>query len=127
MSARRQSLKEAAELLRKGASLLKEPCPQCGGVLLFYQGSYLCPTCGAVAEKAAELSQKSTKTSQKDVGELEVLSLIEKAILSKLTELSSRSQSSSNLDEELKYVDLLKAYLELLNLVKQVKLGKSGA
>jgi len=127
MSVRRQNLKEAAELLRKGASLLKEPCPRCGGVLLLYQGSYLCPSCGTIDQSSAEASRAPAKPVQKNRGELEVLSVLEKVISGKLIELHGRLQSISNFDEELKYTSLLKSYLEVLRLIQQIKHSKSGA
>ncbi|MGC9208620.1 MAG: Sjogren's syndrome/scleroderma autoantigen 1 family protein [Nitrososphaeria archaeon] len=34
-----------AEILRRGGTLLAEPCPKCGGILVRYKGRTFCPNC----------------------------------------------------------------------------------
>jgi UPF0148 protein len=46
-----------AEMMKKGATLLREPCPQCGGILFRYKGSEICPVCSGL-ESVEELDEK---------------------------------------------------------------------
>jgi UPF0148 protein len=41
---------QAASYMRKGATLLKDPCPKCGGVQLLYQNRRVCVNCGDLTE-----------------------------------------------------------------------------
>lgn len=45
-------IKNGAELLLKGASLLKEPCEICNGVLLDYKDTIICVNCNKEIEKS---------------------------------------------------------------------------
>ncbi len=45
-------IKNGAELLLKGASLLKEPCEICNGVLLDYKNTIICVNCKKEIEKS---------------------------------------------------------------------------
>lgn len=38
--------KKAAEMLLKGATLMKEPCPYCNGVRIMKDGNAFCVSCG---------------------------------------------------------------------------------
>ena len=44
----RNTQKLMAEMLRKGATLLREPCPNCGGILFRYNGKEVCPSCSGI-------------------------------------------------------------------------------
>jgi len=46
-----------AELLRRGATLLQEPCPSCGGIMLRYGGRDVCLECDKVSS-VEELDSK---------------------------------------------------------------------
>jgi len=41
---------QAASYMRKGATLLRDPCPKCGGVQLLYQNRRVCVNCGDLSE-----------------------------------------------------------------------------
>jgi UPF0148 protein len=38
----RERMKQAAELVSKGATMLSEPCPKCGGIQVRYHGKVFC-------------------------------------------------------------------------------------
>ncbi len=48
------SIKGGAELLLKGASLLKEPCEICNGVQLDYKNKIICVNCNKEIQKSNE-------------------------------------------------------------------------
>lgn len=48
------SIKGGAELLLKGASLLKEPCEICNGVQLDYKNKIICVNCNKELQKSNE-------------------------------------------------------------------------
>lgn len=57
--------KKAAEMLLKGATLLAEPCPYCGGVRIMKDGNAFCVSCGKEPDKekmSAATGEKNTTT-----------------------------------------------------------------
>ena len=56
--------KKAVEMLLKGATLVREPCPYCKGVRIMKDGSALCVTCGKEA-KEEKVESILSKTEQK--------------------------------------------------------------
>ncbi|MDG6933296.1 MAG: hypothetical protein JRN68_01215 [Nitrososphaerota archaeon] len=41
--------KFVVDLMRHGATLLKEPCPKCGGIMVRYKGKDICPVDSGVS------------------------------------------------------------------------------
>lgn len=126
MSATRKDLRQAAELLRKGATLLKEPCPQCNGILLLYQGSQYCLNCG-ILPKPGPKEVITSKAAGTHAEQTSSFSTLENVSYRRLQELSEKLQSPLNLEEELKYVELAKAYLQLLKLLQSSREPRRGA
>lgn len=56
------SIKNGAELLLKGASLLKEPCEICNGVQLDYKNMIICVNCKRETEKSGSETKLRTET-----------------------------------------------------------------
>ncbi|MDG6928812.1 MAG: hypothetical protein JRN39_01690 [Nitrososphaerota archaeon] len=50
--------KLTVELMRHGATLLKEPCPKCGGIMLRYKGVDVCPADSGMTS-LAELEERA--------------------------------------------------------------------
>jgi uncharacterized Zn finger protein (UPF0148 family) len=42
MSADKDRMKQAANLVRRGATIISEPCKQCGGIQVRYHGKIYC-------------------------------------------------------------------------------------
>jgi UPF0148 protein len=62
-------MKLAADLVSKGATMLGEPCPKCGGIQVRYRGRVYCTShddlSGATSSQA--LSQEGVETQMRDV------------------------------------------------------------
>jgi len=102
----RKGLERGVELLRKGAVLLKEPCPKCGGLQVLYKGRKICLNCGELGEAISSPS--------------EVLSDLRSMLIDKIKSASDRLGSESDLKKQAELTDLLLKYVELLE-----KVGKA--
>ncbi len=96
----RKQLAAASELLRKGATLLGEPCPNCGGVQLKYKDEIVCIVCGAGKERAAQPAAKPS--SLKEVLEAKAL------------EVAYMLRDERSVERQKELLDLLSKYVELL-------------
>ena len=99
-----------AEMMRKGATLLREPCPQCGGILFRYNGKDVCPVCsgmesdeqldGVAAVKAAPASGRS--------------SVVANILDDSLAQLAKEKDSA----RRLKLLEVVKLCAEVIRLLK---------
>lgn len=67
--------KKAAEMLLKGATLLKEPCPYCNGVRIMKNGDALCVSCGKEPQKRETPTEERSspiKTLEKKLEDLTI-------------------------------------------------------
>lgn len=135
-TAERRKVATTAELIRKGATLLNETCPRCGGVQIRYQGKIYCinednlsnilsaPSAPArssvpVVEPAIskrELNAVASKPATASAAsERDALrSLLEE----KLAKVSRELESSQDFDQQAKLLDLISKYLETLEKLK---------
>jgi uncharacterized Zn finger protein (UPF0148 family) len=100
----KQRIVVGTDLMRKGATMLREACPRCGGLQVKYQKRTLCMNCGDLSDAAtmAETSTVDTLTSLKDL----ILVKVDQAavLLRKETDPQRQSDLASLL---LKYVELI--------------------
>jgi UPF0148 protein len=105
----RDLTKKAAEMLLKGATLLKEPCPYCSGVRVMKEGHALCINCGREPEKKytpIEVKQETEKTG------------IEITLGRKLEELSKELEHETNHEKQ---QEILKSINSLIETIEKVK------
>jgi UPF0148 protein len=100
--------KKAAEMLLKGATLLKEPCPYCSGVRVMKEGHALCISCGREPEKKVipEINQDVKKTG------------LETTLEKKLAELSKELEHETNHEKQ---QEILKSINSLIETIEKVK------
>jgi uncharacterized Zn finger protein (UPF0148 family) len=134
----RRKVATTADLMRRGATLLNEACPRCGGVQIRYQGRVYCineddisnilssptpkkepspPIVQPVTSPQTQVQIPSPpKPSDRTVGsEREAL----KALLEeKLAKVSKQLDSSQDVDQQAKLLDLIEKYLETLEKLK---------
>jgi UPF0148 protein len=100
----KDNMKLAAELVSRGATMLSEPCPQCGGIQVRYHGKVYC-------------------TSHEDlstVGMPEVLSMetvvprLREVLLSRLNEAAAALAAEKDTARQDQLVSLMAKYFELL-------------
>ena len=109
MSQQKTKTQLATELMGKGATLLRETCPKCGGLQLRYKGRLLCVNEDDLSE-ATRIEGIATTDAMGSLRELVVM---------KLQEASSDLASERDLDRQLKLADLIHKYVELLKDTKE--------
>ncbi|MFQ5782032.1 MAG: Sjogren's syndrome/scleroderma autoantigen 1 family protein [Nitrosopumilus sp.] len=101
--------KKAAEMLLKGATLLREPCPYCSGVRVMKDGKALCVSCGRKPEKKNMPKEKIQQNSK-----LALKETLEK----KLESLSKELESESNHEKQQEILKSINSLLETLEKMK---------
>jgi len=95
----------AAELLRKGGTLVTEACSTCGGVQVKYSGKIVCVNCGKEVE---------IKVEAKPPAAPEVVNDLKNTVLAKINELLPLLKSESDIDKQSELAKLLICYLGVL-------------
>jgi len=107
--ANKDKMKLAVELVRKGATMLGEPCSKCGGIKVSYHGKVYCTGHEDLSSVVA------AETLSMDT----VLAGMREVLLSKLSEAaSSLGQEKDSAKQEL-LVSLMAKYYDLLEKLSQ--------
>ncbi|MCH8022765.1 MAG: hypothetical protein IH932_03375 [Thaumarchaeota archaeon] len=112
MSKSKQKITAAGDLLRRGATLLMEPCEKCGGLQFQYQGKTICLNCGDLSDPG------STKTVTEGPVQVDPLASFVKV---KLEKVSLLLKAEEDIDKQIKLSDLILKYIEILSKVSVVK------
>jgi uncharacterized Zn finger protein (UPF0148 family) len=107
----KEQMTAAAELLRKGGTLVTEACNACGGVQVKYSGKIVCINCGKQEEIKVEAREVKMETKpQTDVMVIE----LKNTVLTKINELLPTLKFESDVGKQSELVKLLICYLEVL-------------
>lgn len=98
-------LTSMADLMRKGASLLKEPCPKCGGIQARYKNRTLCISC----DDFSDLSALEAPSPSEVIAELSDL------LVEKMNETSLLLKREADVSQQTQLVSLLLKYIELFD------------
>lgn len=113
-----------ADLLRRGGTLLQEPCPKCGGVQIRFEGKTYCMNEddleAALSPKPAAIqpepvAKKEQKLPKSDSGSNTLRVLLQ----NKLDVVSKQLDSTTDLQEQAKLLDLISKYIETLEKLKK--------
>lgn len=119
-----------ADLIRKGATLLNEPCPKCGGVQIRFQGNVFCvneddissvlkvggrPKMQEQTQVPLEKPRSMQSSYAQDPDGLRSL------IQDKLALVAKELENSKDFDQQAKLLDLMFKYLETLELLSHKK------
>ncbi|MGA2664384.1 MAG: Sjogren's syndrome/scleroderma autoantigen 1 family protein [Nitrososphaerales archaeon] len=105
MSKSREKMQLTVELMRRGAVMLKEPCPLDNGVQMRYKGKVYCTTHD---DLDAALSTKEVTFS-------DVATNVRDLLLAKLKESSALLENEKDLQKEEQLVTLMAKCVDLLN------------
>ncbi|MFP3130267.1 MAG: autoantigen p27 domain-containing protein [Nitrososphaeria archaeon] len=97
-----------AEIMRRGGTLLAEPCPKCGGIMLKYKGKTFCPNCDNI--KSIEELEGKSETKPTDLQEIDDLLL--RRLLNVLKQQPDDEKTSIIV---LNYINALKTLREMKN------------
>lgn len=104
----RKQLAAASEMLRKGATLLREPCPKCGGVQIKYRDEISCVVCGLMKDRGLSLSKSEGGSSP-----------IKEILEAKALEVAFMLKEERLVERQRDLLDLLSKYIELLHKLRQ--------
>ena len=104
MSEGRERMKQAAELVSKGATMLSEPCPKCGGIQVRYHGKVICTSHEDLG--AVPASQSMTYDS--------VVAQIREVLLSRLNQAAAALAAEQDSQKQEQLVSLMTRCYELL-------------
>jgi UPF0148 protein len=102
--ATRDKMKLAVELVRKGATILGEPCAKCGGIKVSYHGKVYCTGHEDLSSVVA------AETVSMDL----VLAGMKEALLSKLSEATSSLGQEQDSAKQEQLASLMTKYYDLL-------------
>jgi uncharacterized Zn finger protein (UPF0148 family) len=99
----------AAEMLRKGGTLVTEACGECGGVQVKYSGKIVCVNCGKEKEIKVE-----AKVETKPAAAVGIMNDLKNTVLAKINELLPALKSEADIGKQSEMVKLIIYYLEVL-------------
>lgn len=108
-------LKKMSELLKSGATMLSETCPECGSPLFKVGSDIICVKCNKPV-----VILKASQQEDKVIGE-RVLGDLEQTILSKIKEINSAMSSENDAEKLAQYGKALSTWLDALDKVRKLK------
>lgn len=109
----RENMKNAAEFLLKGGTLLSEPCEKCSGIQVKKNDEIKCIICGNTISP----TDNRTKEIEKIV-EFDYRNKMVEKIGKRLQELITGIGSDKNLDEEEQRLRVIDTYIIILEKIK---------
>jgi uncharacterized Zn finger protein (UPF0148 family) len=124
----KQRMEFTAEMMRLGATLLREACPKCGGVQIKFQGKIFCTNEDDLEAAVYPDSSKLQKNGEEEFGRTpesskagvsqessSVITLLEQ----KLAAASKLLENSTDFEEQTKLLDLISKYVETIGKLKK--------
>jgi UPF0148 protein len=133
----RRKMTSTADLIRRGATLLNEPCPRCGGVQIRFKNKVYCineddidsilsaPLQQAqaqpkpLAEPIVQPVSSSVANIPSIVSAHDENIQLKKTLEEKLGVISKQLETSQDFDQQAKLLDLISRYLETLEKLKR--------
>ena len=109
--AKKEKISDAIELMRKGATLLKEACPKCGGLQVKYKNRILCLNCDDLSDIGAI----------ETIGMDELTTNLGELVLSKVQRLSDDLRREEDLDKQARIANLILLYVDIMEKIKKTK------
>jgi uncharacterized Zn finger protein (UPF0148 family) len=116
------AIKNAAELLTRGASLINEACPTCRGVQVKFKEIITCINCGneqrVFSDRSIDSNQLSIVEDYKQIP----LELIENSIANKIVNLINIfDDDNEDISDQKKKADLLELYLRIIERTRHLR------
>ncbi|MFQ5920713.1 MAG: Sjogren's syndrome/scleroderma autoantigen 1 family protein [Nitrososphaerales archaeon] len=103
----------AAEILRKGGTLVPEACSACKGVQVKYSGKIICVNCGTEEDVAAAVKAEPP-TQEKTRAPAEAMNQLRETVAAKINELLPTLKAERDISKQYEITKLLMRYLEIL-------------
>jgi UPF0148 protein len=116
-----------AELIRKGATILQEPCPRCGSVQIKFKGKTYCTNeddLNSLLAPESERPRVQVASPIEDAKKIpqassQATDSLKKLLDDKLSNLSKQLDSTTDIEEQAKILELISKYLETLEKLKR--------
>jgi UPF0148 protein len=121
-----------AELIRKGAAILQEPCPRCGAVQIRFKGKINCTNeddLNSILDSSGAFDSLQTQVKSRMKNEekpsttspqvAQSSDSLRKLLEEKLNTVSKQLDSATDPAEQSKLLDLISKYIETLEKVKK--------
>ena len=113
---RKHNIKRMADLLKSGATMLSQVCPQCRVPLFKLRtGEIICPSCGTRYYIVSDTREETKALIDATIERLE------RTIMNKLNILNDILRGSPNQSEEMMVIDNLIKWLEALERIERIK------
>jgi uncharacterized Zn finger protein (UPF0148 family) len=106
----KENLKDAAEFLLKGGTILSEPCEKCSGIQVRKNNETTCIICGNKTSTATQETEKDLSSSE----QLIYKDNINVKIGNRLAELIDKIGTDTNLIEEEQRLRVIDYYIKIL-------------
>ena len=119
-------IKNAAALLLKGGSLIREPCGKCGGVQVRFKENIICVNCrnkqsiSRYSESNRIQKERHPTVSNSERVQIE-LGPVRFIIQDKILALASEIRDEADLAIQKQKADMMYTYLEILSKLDQIK------
>jgi uncharacterized Zn finger protein (UPF0148 family) len=116
------AIKNAAELLTRGASLINEGCPKCRGVQVKFKEIITCINCGnqqKVSNNVSSIHSKQHSMVEDSKGL--PLELIENRIAYNIIKLVNILDCNEDISNQKKKADLLELYLTIIEKTRHLR------
>ncbi|MEM2905219.1 MAG: Sjogren's syndrome/scleroderma autoantigen 1 family protein [Candidatus Bathyarchaeia archaeon] len=117
------SVRKMAELLKSGATMLPENCPDCKVPLFRLKGEVFCPNCGRKVLLVKSDEEVAGATASM------ALASVEETVMARITALNAQLKTEANPKELESLGNLLSMWLDILGKIKTLKAPaeKAGA
>ena len=112
----KEKLKRTSDILLKGGKLLGGACPQCGGLLLLYQGRTVCVNCDNISE-IAKIPIVST---------VDIARRVENLVSKKIEEVARHLENEEDIKKQTYLTELLLKYIEILIMIQKIEKRKEA-
>ncbi|MFQ6075063.1 MAG: Sjogren's syndrome/scleroderma autoantigen 1 family protein [Candidatus Bathyarchaeia archaeon] len=115
MESEKESLKRMSDLLKAGATMLPEQCPECNSPLFKIGDEIWCPQCNRrviIVKADEEITRVATPL---------MIGAIEETVLTKLQEINRLIQNENDPDRLQKLGELLSTWVGLLERLRRVR------
>ena len=109
----RKKLKNAADFLLSGGTLLSEPCNKCSGIQIRKNNEIKCIICGNTT-----LPENNTTNEVEKVVDSNYADQLREKIIKRLNDLLNNIGSDKNLDEEEQRLRVIDNYIKILEKIK---------
>lgn len=110
-----EDVKRMAELLKSGATMLSDICPECGSPLFRIKGEVFCAKCNKPVVYARATGPQAT------VSPSHLLDSLEQTVVAKLNEANELLKSEKDPEKLASYSNLVFGWLSTLEKIRAVK------